>query len=213
MKARTLFQIVERRMRFTAHEFAVFRQICTTPDAYWHFLNQTYFYIRETVPSLRAVANVSIDHPLLQFIHEKVRDEDGHEILALNDMRTIGETTPSGPYSPHLHGLVDRLRGFATEPDPISAVLGDVLARECFPPTVTGVRQFLSRAGVTEQAGSLLFAHVELDEGHRARAIEVLEHDSVDLSVVLDTADMINENFGKHWRWMYQRLACSGTPQ
>lgn len=199
-----MISVIEPFVRIVQGAFEQFCVEGTSPNAYRDFLYQTYIYVNETVPVIRAVAAACPDHPLAGELAARSEDELGHDEMLLADLRLLGPL-PSGEISPALERLVQLERSTPFDSDPVSALLGHIVVMEGFPPTVEDIHQLVSRFGVSITVASAFLFHAEADISHAESVKALISHTSIDRAILLNRAITTCRLLSEHWLWMKQR--------
>lgn len=142
-----------------------------TVDHYKEILRQIFHHAREN-PQIQALATVYFrghQRSMVKDFYRHATSEIGHDQLALNDLKVLGEDVSSIPYENPLPSTT-ALLGFAFYQiynlNPIG-YLGYLFFLE-FTPTQNGktYMELLSKIGVPHEAMSFLEDHTVIDVGH-----------------------------------------------
>lgn len=184
--------------------FEDFCASCSGQQAYADLLSQTFYYVRETVPIMRAIATAQPNHPLAKELLAHSEEEAGHDEILLQDLRVIG-CRPSREVSPSVKSLVELEHQTLTRADPISALLGHMLVMEGYPPTLRDVEKLVARFQVPLQAARAFLVHARLDAVHGPSVLALTKHPSVCSELLLEHARLSCHHLRHHWIWMKGR--------
>jgi len=150
-------------------------------QAYGNWLAQTYYYVRQATRLLAfAAARCRLEEEDLHgALLKGAKEEGGHELLALNDLKQLGLSIDSFPelaetaaYHQTLYYAIDHdgpasLIGYFL---PLEGVAGSRMA-----PELARIRQAYG-----DKAASFLMVHCNLDVGHFDEGLKDLEHFSTE---------------------------------
>ena len=165
------------------------------PGVYANWTAQTYYYVRHATRLLSlAAARCSVsDEELHRVFLKGIREEQGHEALAMNDLKQLGYTPADFAELPEASTYYQSLY-YAIEHDGPAALLGYFLALEGL--AALKMENALRRvqAAYTDQAAGFFRIHCQLDVDHfdeGLRNLEMLDSDklaAVEKNLTLSTA-------------------------
>ncbi|TAG08244.1 MAG: hypothetical protein EAZ42_11365 [Verrucomicrobia bacterium] len=182
--------------------FSHFVARCACPQHYRVFLEQTLFYVSETVPTLSRVAEENPLHPLSQELLNLAREEIGHDGMIHRDLEQLNCPASIIPISPFLIEYVQRARSLPTGMEGVSLLCGDIVAMEGYPPTKAGVEWLAKQFQVSLISCTALLEHVSADAVHGPLAFKRLEHPSIDPMLAIGRAIETLRCFTEHWGWL-----------
>jgi len=191
-------------MTLTGSAYIEFCNSCAHREAFKDMLYQSYIYVKETVPTLRAVLAECPTHPLANTIARSCEEESGHDRMLIEDLAKLG-SVPEGMVSPSIQQFVHYVRSIATMPDPVSALYGEIMILEGHSRTTEQVKALATMFGVPLDAASTFMEHAEVDVTHAKWALDAIKHPSISQSTVIESAIHVARLFRRHWQWMTVR--------
>jgi pyrroloquinoline quinone (PQQ) biosynthesis protein C len=173
---------------------------------YLAYLRETYHLVKHTPKYLTTAADrvAETDQRLSAYFRNFCREETGHELLCVKDIKALGENVDlvlSGDLNPGVWGMVTQCYFWATHGNPV-ALLGDAFVTE-----ELGVARGVEVAKVLEashtiprQATNFLQVHGSEDAGHfdaAALAIEWYGADRDHISDIRYATKMTYRNYGQ----------------
>jgi pyrroloquinoline quinone (PQQ) biosynthesis protein C len=173
---------------------------------YFAYLRETHHLVRHT-PKYLTIAAERVGHDderLAEYFRDFAREETGHELLCVRDLRALGQNVDeilSGHPNPGVWGIVTQCYYWAAQGNPV-ALLGDAFATE-----ELGVASGLEVArlletdyGIPRKATNFLRVHGSEDEHHleaAARAIEWYAGDRSHYAEIVYATKMTYRNYGQ----------------
>lgn len=146
------------------------------PQIYANWLAQTYYFVRHSVRLLNLSAGLTPFE--LQFFHQRAQDhaheEKGHEILAVNDLKSLGYHPSDFSELPVTQALY-QCQYYAIQNLHPLAFLGYVLFLEALPTVAGGNLVSFLNEKYGPQALTFVKIHVQEDPIHIQKLIEVIE--------------------------------------
>jgi pyrroloquinoline quinone (PQQ) biosynthesis protein C len=146
-------------------------------DLYLSFLLQTYHYVNETTPLLRAGARATAGHadPVHRVVHERfaehAREEAGHEQWVLDDIAALGgdvEAAKRSEPSPAVRAYISMVRAVSASRRPLGllgvAYFLEGISEKLGSKTAANFRRASKIPGI-ERALSFVDTHGEADVG------------------------------------------------
>lgn len=146
------------------------------PHAYGNWLAQTYYYVRHATRVLSyAAARCPIERePLHRVFLQGIKEEVDHEILAENDLKTLGYSLKNFPELTETALYHQSLR-YAIDTDGSAALLGYFLPLEGLAAVkMTKEVEWLNKE-LGPKACSFLNVHCKLDVSHYDEGLKLLE--------------------------------------
>jgi hypothetical protein len=146
-------------------------------DLYPEYLFMLHCVVRASVPlmetALKRAEELAPDDPvsasLAPYLAEHIPEERDHDEWLLDDLQVLGRDRSSilaRPPSPTVAAAVGAQYYWILHYHPV-ALLGYIATLEGYPPTVELLDDLVERTGHDRAAFRTLFAHAELDPGHR----------------------------------------------
>lgn len=175
-----------------------------TVPAYSRWLAQTYYYVAHST-RLLALASSRFPHDsdaLHYRFAEHIREEKGHDNLALRDLKAIGGRIEDYPEYPETQAFYQTQYYWIEHQDPI-ALFGYILALETFS-TGAGTRLYdQAKAAHGHDATIFLKVHTQEDIEHVEKAIRSLEGITPrQLAMVISNLKLSCH----HYRTIYERI-------
>lgn len=142
---------------------------------YAQYLAQTYRYITHSCQLLRYAAENTKNEALRECLYHHDAEEDGHENLALNDLKRLGyslDEIPELPVTQQIYGIIYK----QIDSHGPAAIVGYALAleglsaRRC--PEIA--KRLINRYGALKS--TLIKLHGDVDPGHIHDSFNVLQH-------------------------------------
>jgi hypothetical protein len=135
--------------------------------------------IRATSPALemaRGRCDLSGDagRALWSYFHEKWDDEDMHDVLLLDDLKSIGVNPEASVPNPFVAEMVGR-QFYLIEFSHPAAYLGYIGLLEGFPPTLGQIDELERVSGLPSSAFRTARLHARVDVEHRRALSEILD--------------------------------------
>jgi len=177
------------------------------PTGYRTFLEQTYHYVRETVPTLRRVAAMNPHSALAGELSRLADEEEDHDTMLLNDLAQLSGLPSRIPISPPLLDYIRHAQSIPPGRGGLSAICGDIVAMEGYPPTPQGIRWIAGKFKISERACTALLEHAVADAVHAPQAFERLGNREIDPWIALGRAVTTLKTFTAHWEWLSKQVA------
>jgi hypothetical protein len=146
--------------------------------AYASWLAQTYYYVAHSTRLLAAAAARMPFNPLGNQLHYRcaahIAEEKKHELLALHDIKVLGESLDHLPELAATRLLYEPQYAKIDHRDPI-ALFGYILVLEAMSATHGAAHLALVEASHGTRAASFLKLHSAEDQGHVDKALASLE--------------------------------------
>tara|TARA_R110001583_G_scaffold165713_2_gene318434 strand:+ start:176 stop:814 length:639 start_codon:yes stop_codon:yes gene_type:complete len=178
-----------------------FYEDCNQPQAYVEILNQTWFYVRETVPTISAVAMSLAPGEIRNNLLIRASEEKGHDQMLLEDLAAVG-LSPKLGFSPHLEIFVSLEKNLKSSAHPASELYGHISFLECWPASFKWAGKMAQHFGVPEAATRTFRLHAIEDCSHRKSAIKEFQHPDLHAPTIVRSAATVAKIFARHWTWM-----------
>lgn len=189
-------------VRAISGKYLRFVDTCAGKDVYADMLFQTLCYVRETVPTLRAVAETSKSILLRQWLLRHADEERGHDLIFERDYQSLKPAGTNFPISPAVREYIQLARSTAELSDPVSSIFGDMAVMECFPPSRSSVHDLIRRFSVPSSCARGFLLHADVDVSHRNEILMFLNSSDVNLTAVYERSFLVSRLFCRHWEWM-----------
>lgn len=146
-------------------------------DLYPEYLFTLHCVIRASVPLMEAARERAqalaptdaVSRALAPYLEEHIPEERDHDEWLLDDLEVLGKNRSSlltRPPSPTIAAVVGAQYYWIRHYHPV-ALLGYIALLEGYPPSPELLDELVERTGHPRTAFRTLFAHAELDPGHR----------------------------------------------
>lgn len=154
-------------------------------EVYPEFLVRVHWLIRFSVPLMesalescrRRAAEDSVAAALLSYLEEHVEEERDHDEYLLQDLELLGysrESVLRRLPPPCVAAAQGAMHYWTVHHHPV-AMFGSMIPSECYPTSLETIDWMERQTGYPRAAFRTIEMHSELDQGHGAEALEVLD--------------------------------------
>jgi hypothetical protein len=199
--------LLDIQIQKTGVSFNRFLSSTSALNDYARMLENTYAYVKLSVPTMRAVANSTLGSDISLRLNHAADQEEGHEIEILNNLRSIGFDVGQQKLSPYVNVFCSREMNILLEDNPLEALLGHMIVLEGHHPSDQQVEKLVRNFELKKESASCFFTHATADETHTAELNELLEMKCINKDRALMSAIYTAQLFESHWDWMTSEIA------
>lgn len=165
-------------------------------DLYVALMTEVYHYTRENAQN-QALAALRVDSDrlqLLRFCLHHAYEEAGHDLMALQDLESVGvdaAETKAGVPLPETQAFVGYLHRVAGTKDATARLGYSYWAESCYPHIEEVLSAMRSSLGLADKDMTFFVAHSKIDEGHFAEVCRVIREYCVTPALQADLLDVL----------------------
>ncbi len=149
--------------------------LVTDKEKYLNFLAQTYYFVCHSVPLLELAIRHSENEDFIQRSIEHIKEESGHERIALNDIKKLGASIKDYPEWEWTQKFYGKQYELVIEDGEI--LLGYILALEGI--AALGKKAAQQVNSNFEKGTKFVDIHVEEDQDHLEKVLKQIEKSGV----------------------------------